>query len=249
MSEKGPLRRALLRGAEVDCATASVAPVGGLIVNVLPYGLAAAAAAPIVAVVSAVILAESKRPILSAWVFTAGAAALDIVYTVAILAAAEASGAFDGGSDAGAIVDLALGAIFLVLGVSAVLTHPDPEKEEAQQKRIRRAAAAGLGGMLVTGVIAQLINVDALAVYTGALKEVAESSVSTGEGAVAVLVALAVMLLPYYLPVVIFAVSPERSGRALARMSDWLLGHSRMLEIVVGLGFGAIFLVKGAVAI
>jgi hypothetical protein len=32
-------------------------------------------------------------------------------------------------------------------------------------------------------------------------------------------------------------------------MSDWLLGHSRMLEIVVGLGFGAIFLTKGVVAI
>ena len=32
-------------------------------------------------------------------------------------------------------------------------------------------------------------------------------------------------------------------------MSDWLLGHSRMLEIVVGLGFGAIFLVKGVLAI
>jgi NAD(P)H-hydrate repair Nnr-like enzyme with NAD(P)H-hydrate dehydratase domain len=111
------------------------------------------------------------------------------------------------------------------------------------------AAAAGLGGMLATGVVAQLINIDALAVYTGALKEVAESSVSAGEGAVAVFVALAVMLLPYYLPAVIYAVSPERSGRALSRMSDWLLGHSRMLEIVVGLGFGAIFLTKGVVAI
>jgi threonine/homoserine/homoserine lactone efflux protein len=223
--------------------------VGELIVNVLPYGLAAAAAAPIVAVVTAVILSESKRPILSAWIFTAGAAALDIVYSVAILAAAEGSGAFDGGSDAGAIVDLVLGAIFLALGLSAVFSHPDPEKEQAQEKRIRQAAAAGLGGMLVTGVVAQLINIDALAVYTGALKEVAESSVSTGEGAAAVLVTLALMLLPYYLPVLVYAVSPERSGRALTRMSDWLLGHSRMLEIVVGLGFGAIFLAKGAVAV
>jgi hypothetical protein len=28
-------------------------------------------------------------------------------------------------------------------------------------------------------------------------------------------------------------------------LSDWLLDHSRMLEIVVGIGFGAIFLAKG----
>jgi hypothetical protein len=31
----------------------------------------------------------------------------------------------------------------------------------------------------------------------------------------------------------------------LRGMSNWLLGHSRGLEIVVGLGFGAIFLIKG----
>ena len=220
-----------------------------LIVNVLPYGLAAALAAPIVAVVTAVILAESKRPILSAWVFTAGAAALVSAYSVAFLAVVEVAGAFDGDSEAGATVDLALGAIFMALGLFAILSHPDPEKEAAQQERIRRIAAGGLGGMLVTGVVAQVVNVDALAVYTGALKEVAESGVSTVEGALAVLVALAVMLLPYYLPALIYSVSPERSGRALGRMSDWLLGHSRMLEIVVGLGFGVIFLVKGLVTI
>jgi threonine/homoserine/homoserine lactone efflux protein len=221
--------------------------VGELIVNVLPYGLAAAAAAPIVAVVTAVILAESKRPVLSAWVFTAGAASLDIVYSVVILAVANASGAFDGSSDAGAIVDIVLGAIFLLLGVIAVLSHPDPKKEATQRERIRRAAAAGLGGMLVTGLVAQVINVDAIAVYSGALKEVAESNVSTGEGAVAILVALAAMLLPYYLPALIYTVSPERSARTLPRMSDWLLGHSRIVEIVVGLGFGAIFLAKGVI--
>jgi hypothetical protein len=78
--------------------------MGELILNVLPYGLAAAAAAPIVAVVTALILAHSERPLLSAWVFTAG------------------------------------------------------------------AAAGGLRGMLVTGVVAQVINVDAMTVFTGAIK-------------------------------------------------------------------------------
>ena len=221
--------------------------MGTLIVNILPYALGAAAAAPIVAVVTAVIIAESKRPLLSAWVFTAGAAALVVVYSAVVLVIAEGSGAFDsdGNSEAGAIVDLALGAIFLALGALAVFSKDSPEKDAAQRERVERAAAAGLGGMLLTGVVAQIINVDALAVFTGALKEVAEASVSTGEGAVAVFVGLAVMLTPYYVPAVIYAVSPERAGGLLRRMSDWLLAHSRELEIVVGLGFGALFLIKG----
>jgi Sap, sulfolipid-1-addressing protein len=220
--------------------------MGELILNVLPYGLAAAAAAPIVAVVTALILAHSERPLLSAWVFTAGAAALDVVFAVALLVAANASGAFDGGgSDAGAIVDLVLGAIFLAIGIKAVFSRESPEDQASQRRRIERAAAGGLRGMLVTGVVAQVINIDAMTVFTGAIKEVAEADVSTLEAGVALAIALAVMLIPYYVPAILYAVSPQRSGALLRGMSDWLLGHSRMLEIVVGIGFGAIFLAKG----
>jgi cytochrome c biogenesis protein CcdA len=212
--------------------------------------LAAAAAAPIVAVVTALILARSKRPLLSAWVFTAGAAALDVVFTVGLLIVANASGAFDdGSSDAGAIVDLVLGAVFLALGVRAVFTRESPEGRAAQRERIEHAAAGGLRGMVITGVAAQVINIDALTVFTGAIKEAAEADVSTLGTAVALAIALAVMLVPYYLPAVLYALSPQRSGRALARMSDWLLNHSRALEIVVGIGFGAVFLAKGIASV
>ncbi len=200
--------------------------------------------------VTALILAESKRPLLSAWAFTAGAAALDVAFAAALLAIAEASGAFGGGgSEAGAIVDLVLGGIFLLLGVAATFSRDTPEKQAAQRERIERAAAGGLRGMLLTGIAAQVVNIDAMTVFTGAIKEVAEADVSTGQAVVALAVALAVMLIPYYGPAVVYGLSPERSGRALARMSDWLLGHSRMLEIVVGLGFGIVFLAKGLVTI
>jgi Sap, sulfolipid-1-addressing protein len=66
---------------------------------------------------------------------------------------------------------------------------------------------------------------------------------------VALAIALAVMLTPYYLPAVLYALSPQRSGRVLGRMSDWLLDHSRALEIVVGIGFGAVFLAKGIASV
>ena len=31
----------------------------------------------------------------------------------------------------------------------------------------------------------------------------------------------------------------------LGRLTEWIMANSRMIEIVVGLGFGAYFLVKG----
>jgi hypothetical protein len=224
--------------------------MGELILNVLPYGLAAAAAAPIVAVVTALILARSKRPLLSAWVFTAGAAALDIAFAVALLIAANASGAFEGGgSEGGAIVDVVLGMIFLAIGIKAIFSSESPDQQVSQRERIERAAAGGLRGMLITGIVAQVINIDAMTVFTGAIKEAAEADVSTLEAAVALAIALAVMLTPYYVPAVLYALSPQHSGRALGRMSDWLLDRSRVLEIVVGIGFGAIFLAKGVATV
>jgi Sap, sulfolipid-1-addressing protein len=218
--------------------------VGSLLLNVLPYALAAAAAAPAVAVVTALILARSERPIVSAWAFTAGAASLDVVFSVAALAALEGANA-QGNGDVGALVDCVLGALFLGLAVMAIFSKETPEKEAARRARAESVASGGIRTMLIAGVVAQVINFDAIAMFAGGLKEVAEASVSDAEAAVAVAIALVVMLIPYYGPAVVYAASPERSSGPLRSLSDWLLRNSRMLEIVVGLGFGAAFLWKG----
>jgi hypothetical protein len=61
---------------------------------------------------------------------------LVVVYSVVLLALAAGSGAFDDGdSEAGAIVDLVLGAIFLLLGTVAVFSKESP------RRRPRRANA------------------------------------------------------------------------------------------------------------
>jgi threonine/homoserine/homoserine lactone efflux protein len=214
------------------------------LIDVLPYALAAAAAAPIAAVVTALILAESSRPLTSACVFVAAAAALDTALIGLALALAEAAG-YDGGGDAGAIVDIVLGALFAALGLFAVFSHQSPEKEAAQRERMQRMARGGVGSLIAAGLVVQLVNFDAIAVFGGALKEVIAADVSTGEAIAVIAFALAVMLVPYWGPALVYAVSPTRAGPKLRGMSAWLLGHSKPLEIGVGLLFGTAFLVKG----
>jgi len=46
-----------------------------------------------------------------------------------------------------------------------------------------------------------------------------------------------------------YAIAPHRAGVALGRMSEWIISNARMLEIVVGFGFGAVFLIKGVRAL
>ena len=215
--------------------------MSSLLVQVALYGVAAAFAAPIAVVVSALILGKSRRPIVSGWTFAFGAAFLDVVFAVAILA----SGAFDSGGDAGAYVDVGLGVIFAALGLFAVFGTESPEKDAARQARAEGIATAKLGKLFVAGILVQVINFDAIAVFGGALKEIAAADVTTGQVILATLFGLALMLSVYYGPALVYMLSPARASKLLGRRTEWILGNSRMLEIVVGLGFGAVFLWKG----
>jgi hypothetical protein len=214
-----------------------------LLGQLLLYGLAAAAAAPIAAVVTAFILGKSTRPLASSAAFVAGAAFLCVVFAVVVLALLGS--AFESGGDAGAYVDLGLGAVFLVLGILAIFERESPEKDASRRARVERLASAPITTLLGAGIVVQVINFDALAVMGGGLKEIAAAGIAGSGEVLAVAFLIAVTLSPYYAPAVVFAVSPARARPALARMTEWILAHSRVIEIVVGIGFGLIFGLKG----
>jgi threonine/homoserine/homoserine lactone efflux protein len=221
--------------------------MGDLLAQVVLYGLAAAVAAPVAAVVTALILGKSARPVPSAVVFTAGAATLAVLVTVVFLWAL--GGSFDSGGDAGAYVDVGLGVIFGALGIKAIFSHDSPEDVAARRARADRIAQAKFATLFAAGLAVQIVNADALAVFLGGIKEVAEANVSNGQATIAVLVCLACMLIPYYGPVILYVASPARASARLAEMIEWMLGHSRALEIWIGIAFGAIFLAKGIAAL
>ena len=84
-----------------------------------------------------------------------------------------------------------------------------------------------------------------IAVFGGALKDIGEADISTGQEIVATLFGLAIMLSVYYVPVLIYMIDRKRAEPMLARMTDWIMGNLRMIKIVVGLAFGIYFLAKG----
>ena len=57
------------------------------------------------------------------------------------------------------------------------------------------------------------------------------------------------MLSVYYVPVLLYLIDPKRAVPMLGRLTEWIMGNSRMIEIVVGLGFGVYFLGKGLVVL
>ena len=215
--------------------------MGSLLVQVAIYGLAAALAAPLAAVVSALILGVSKRPVASAWTFVAGAAFLDVGFSAVMLA----SGLLDVSSDASAWIDAGLGVLFLVMGILAVISSETPEKDAARRERANRIASSNLSALFLAGIAVQLINIDAIAVFAGALKDIARADLSTAGTVFATLFGLAIMLSVYYGPAVIYSLFPARASTWLHAMSEWILSNSRKLEVFVGIGFGLYFIAKG----
>ena len=120
------------------------------ILSILPYALAAACAAPIVAVVTAVILSKSSRPVPGGIVFTAGAGSLDAVVATVILVAFWGTDASTSGSDIGAYIDTGLGVLFLTIGVLAIFAKDTPEKDVGRKRRVDHAAERLLLGQLAS---------------------------------------------------------------------------------------------------
>jgi threonine/homoserine/homoserine lactone efflux protein len=193
-----------------------------LIVEEIPYMIAAMLAAPIVLVVSALIIGKAERPVRSASIFVLGAVILDFVFAAVILALYEAAGVDAGSGDASAWIDTILGALFLLLGIKAMFSHPSDEERASQRRRIERVAVAGTGGLLLAGVVVQLLNADALAVFATGLKEIATTDPYPAVFVtliVVVAVFILVMLVLYHLPVDMYVVSPEKAGNWMRAMS------------------------------
>jgi hypothetical protein len=77
--------------------------------------------------------------------------------------------------------------------------------------------------------------------FSGALKDIGQADLSTGQDVFATALGLAIVLTVYWMPIVIYMIDRKHAVPLLARMTQWIMANSRMLEIVVGLGFGVYF--------
>lgn len=215
-----------------------------MFLQVALYGLAAAAVGGKALVVSALIVSKATAPGRSILAFTLGAAAFCALFaSVELVLLAESD--LRAGSNVGAFIDLAIGVLFVFLGVTAVFSRETPEREAARRAQAEQAASGAVGAMLVTGVVVQLLNIDALAVMAGGLKEIGEADITVAKTTTAAAVLISLMLVPYYGPGLVHLASPQRSVHVLGRLTDWLFSNSRMAEIVAGFLIGSIFTLKG----
>jgi hypothetical protein len=224
--------------------------MGSVLLDVLPYALVAALPALYVAALTALILTHSKRPILGASVFTAGPLVLDAVLAAVVLTAFWGKGSqAAGGSTVSAWIDIVFASFCSPWGCRRCST---PRRRRSKQPRARGSRTQRwlvAGGVRDRPCDTQIIDMDALGILGAGLKEILIEPVPVWQAVVAVAFMLAIMLLPYYAPAVYFAIRRQRAAKGLGRVSDWLIAHTRALEIAAGLIIGLPFLAKGLAAL
>jgi hypothetical protein len=183
----------------------------------------------------------SRRPLPNA-----GALALGYFTVCAVIGASGLVLFGDAGSaisTVGRVISVAVGTLLIVLGLKSLLGSPDPDAsppgwlETIDNSSPSRAFALGMALFP--------LQVKNLAIFVACLNLIIASGLGTEEG----IVALALVLLVFALPVLaltgLYAAAPRRATSMLGSLQAWMAKHNRTITVVICLVFGAFFLVRG----
>jgi Sap, sulfolipid-1-addressing protein len=218
----------------------------------LPLLAIASAFYPTLLAISVVLLSTPQpRPMLLG--YAAGALIASIATGLAIVFVLADSGALDDSRPkVSPAVDLAAGALVLVLGWLVATGRVERVRERRRLARGDRqrppwskrvlshgSVRVAFGAALVLSVVPGLF-------YLVALKDIADSDQGA---AVEVLLVLAFNLVQFALievPLVAFAIAPERTGERVERLDAGLRRHGRRIGTVVCLVMGLYLVARGA---
>lgn len=193
------------------------------------------------AIAGAVLLLQSKRPIANV---TAFAGAFALVYSQIIV-----TGLLGGASDPGATsqtishwVGLAIGVLFLLIGLR-VLTHkPDPDAPPP--KWLTQLEAATPRTAFAAGALLAVLNPNLFIMMSG-LSIISSSDATTGQAIVGALLLFIAAMLDFLVPVGAFLLLGDRAKTGLDSVKRWMLANNRAMTMAVLFGFGAMFTLRG----
>lgn len=196
----------------------------------------------------------NPRRLLSAYL--AGALLVSIGTGLIIVFALDASEVTSGSGDRfGPGVDLAIGAVALLL-FWVLLTDRDRRLRERRASRkperpddgrdpwSRRIL--GRGSLKLTFILGMALSFPG-ALYLVALKDIAESGTGTGKSVLLIVAYNLIMFALAEVPLLAYAMAPERTKETVDTANAWLGSHSRQVAMALCATAGGILLARGLI--
>ncbi len=213
--------------------------MGQAIGNILPLALAVAISPiPIIAIV---LTLGTPRARSNGVAFTIGwLAGLAIVGTVVLLASSGNATQDSGGPATWTnVLQLVLGALFLVLAVHAWRGRPKTGEAAALPKWMSTLDTFTAGKMLGLGLLLSAVNPKNLALTVSAATTIAQVGISDGKEASALAVFVLIGSLTIIAPVVIYFTMGTRAKRILDELNGFMAAHNGAIMTVLFLVLAA----------
>jgi threonine/homoserine/homoserine lactone efflux protein len=213
--------------------------MGQAIGEILPLAIGVAISpVPIIAIV---LMLGTPRARSNGLAFALGwLAGLTIVGGALLALASGNSQENDGGPETWvSIVKLVLGVLFLLLAARTWRSRPKAGKEAAMPKWMQAIDTFTTGRSLVFGLLLSGVNPKNLALTIAAATTIAQTGISGGESAGALIVFILIGSLGILTPVFIYFALGTRAAVILDELKDWMAGHNAAIMTVLLLVLGA----------
>ena len=131
----------------------------------------------------------------------------------------------------------------LVLGLRSLLHAPDPDASPPgwmeSINSMSPPRAFGFGMALFP------VQVKNLAIFVACLNMIIASSLSAQGSILALVLVLVIFAIPCLAIIGVYAARPHRGSAMLGSLQTWMGNNSRPITVVLCLGFGAFFLLRG----
>jgi threonine/homoserine/homoserine lactone efflux protein len=211
--------------------------MGQAIGELLP-GAVSVALSP-VPIIAVILMLSTERARVTGSAFAVGWVIGVVAVSVVVLLLAGPSDDPDSGSSTAVDwVKIALGAIFLLLGLQQWRHRPRPG-ETAQMPTwmatVDQFTAGKAGGL---GVVLSAVNPKNLALTIAAMAGVAQAGLSAGQDVVAIVVFVVIASLTVAGPVVAYLLMGRRVQHALDSVKDWMTDNNATIMFVLFLVLG-----------
>jgi threonine/homoserine/homoserine lactone efflux protein len=213
--------------------------MGQAIGQVLSFGVGVALSpVPIIAVV--LMLATPKGRVngpafLAGWVV-----GIAVLGTIVLLAASGASASKHGAPATWvSIVKIVLGVLLVLLAVKQWRGRPRGNASPELPKWMKTVDTFTPGRSIAMGVALSAVNPKNLLLVVGAAAAIAQTGLSTGDQAVALIVFIVIATLGVGAPVAIYYLMGDRATRILGELHDWMAQENATIMAVICLIIGA----------
>jgi cytochrome c biogenesis protein CcdA len=138
-------------------------------------------------------------------------------------------------------VDIALGALCLLMIPFAWKKKSRQEKPEAGDMKAAEAFTLGCATMLV--------NFTTIPIYIGGLHMISDARLPFFDDVLAMIVLTFVTLLTLIIPIVAYVAFPRTAEKALSDVRAWLFKNQKVIRVAILLIFGIYLLIKGLLVV